>query len=206
MTPSVRIAPLDPDLDRRAFASGVEALDRYFRERVTQDVRRRVASCFVALDREGGVSATGRPEREHRSAEHEGLSWRATGRPEREHRSAEHEGTSVIGYYTLSAASVLLTDLPAAVASKLPRYPTVPAVRLGRLAVARTRHGQGFGAALLADALARSLASEIAAFALLVDAKDDSASAFYRHHGFVPFADATTTLFLPLATARAAWR
>lgn len=172
---SIRIVPLDPDLDRGAFASGVEALDRYFRERVTQDVRRRVASCFVALDREGGVSA-------------------------------KHEGTSVIGYYTLSAASVLLTDLPATVASKLPRYPTVPAVRLGRLAVARTRHGQGLGAALLADALARSLASEIAAFALIVDAKDDSASAFYRHHGFVPFADAPATLFLPLATARAAWR
>jgi GNAT superfamily N-acetyltransferase len=162
----VRIVPLDPDLDRGTFTSGVEALDRYFRERVTQDVRRRIASCFVALDREGGVS----------------------------------------GYYTLSAASVLLIDLPATVASKLPRYPTVPAVRLGRLAVARTRHGQGLGAALLADALARSLASEIAAYALIVDAKDDSATAFYRHHGFVPFADAPTTLFLPLATARAAWR
>ena len=166
MTASIRIVPLDPDLDRGAFASGVETLDRYFRERVTQDVRRRVASCFVALDREGGVS----------------------------------------GFYTLSAASVLLADLPAAVATRLPRYPTVPAVRLGRLAVARTRHGQGLGAALLADALARSLASEIAAFALIVDAKDDMASAFYRHHGFLPFADAPGTLFLPLATARAAWR
>ena len=166
MTASIRIVPLDPDLDRGAFASGVEALDRYFRERVTQDVRRRVASCFVALDREGGVS----------------------------------------GFYTLSAASVLLADLPAAVATRLPRYPTVPAVRLGRLAVARTRHGQGLGAALLADALARSLASEIAAFALIVDAKDDTASAFYRHHGFLPFADAPGTLFLPLATARVAWR
>ena len=186
MTASIRIVPLDPDLDRGAFASGVEALDRYFRERVTQDVRRRVASCFVALDREGGVSAKGRPEGEH--------------------RSAEHEGTSVSGFYTLSAASVLLADLPAAVATRLPRYPTVPAVRLGRLAVARTRRGQGLGAALLADALARSLASEIAAFALIVDAKDDMASAFYRHHGFLPFADAPGTLFLPLATARAAWR
>ncbi len=39
------------------------------------------------------MSATGRPEREHRSAEREGIPASATGRPEREHRSAEREGT-----------------------------------------------------------------------------------------------------------------
>ena len=38
---------------------------------------------------------------------------------------------------------------------------------------------------LLADALDRAARSEIAAYALLVDAKDVAASAFYRHHGFI---------------------
>ena len=50
MAAPYRIVPLDPELDRSRFASGVDALDRYFRERVTQDVRRHVAICFVALD------------------------------------------------------------------------------------------------------------------------------------------------------------
>lgn len=42
--------------DRRAFTCGTETLDRYFRERVTQDVRRRVTNCFVAVDATGAVA------------------------------------------------------------------------------------------------------------------------------------------------------
>lgn len=61
--------------------------------------------------------------------------------------------------------------------------------------------GQGLGGALLADALDRTARSEIAAYALMVDAKDDLAVAFYRHHGFIPLPDSPLTLFLPLATA-----
>lgn len=44
-----RLAPLDAAHDRTAFRSGSEPLDRYLREQVTQDIRRRVAACFVAL-------------------------------------------------------------------------------------------------------------------------------------------------------------
>jgi ribosomal protein S18 acetylase RimI-like enzyme len=94
---------------------------------------------------------------------------------------------------------LLLADLLAATAKKLPRYPTVPAVRMGRLAVDQPFKGQGLGAALLADALDRAARSEIAAHALVVDAKDEAAAAFYRHH--VP--DSPLALFLPLATALA---
>lgn len=61
---------------------------------------------------------------------------------------------------------------------KLPRYPTVPAVRMGRLAVHLAFKGQGLGGALLADALVRAASSEIAAYALTVDAKDEQAAAF----------------------------
>jgi ribosomal protein S18 acetylase RimI-like enzyme len=108
----------------------------------------------------------------------------------------------VAGYYTLASASVLLTDLPQAIGRKLPRYPTVPAVRMGRLAVDQAFKGQGLGAALLADALTRACHAEIAAYALVVDAKDEAAADFYRHHGFVAFGAAPLTLFIPLATAR----
>jgi ribosomal protein S18 acetylase RimI-like enzyme len=110
----------------------------------------------------------------------------------------------IAGYYTLSSASLLLADLPVSTAKKLPRYPTVPAVRLGRLAVDRTFKGQGLGGALLADALDRAARSEITAFALIADAKDDIAASFYTHHGFTALPNAPYTLFLPLATILAA--
>jgi ribosomal protein S18 acetylase RimI-like enzyme len=166
MPSTYRISPLDPESERGGFHCGVEALDRYFRERVTQDIRRRITNCFVARDKQNRIA----------------------------------------GFYTLAATSVLLADLPEVIARKLPRYPTVPAIRMGRLAVDQVARGQGLGAALLADALSRSIDSEIAGFALVVDAKDDDATAFYRHHGFIPFADQPRTLFLPLATARAVRR
>ena len=112
----------------------------------------------------------------------------------------------IAGYYTLASASILLADLPAATTKKLPRYPSVPAVRMGRLAVHRSFQGQGLGGALLADALDRAARSEIAAFSLVVEAKDELAAAFYRHHGFIALPDSPLTLFLPLATALAARR
>jgi ribosomal protein S18 acetylase RimI-like enzyme len=155
-----QLAPLDAAHDRTTFNSGSKPLDRYLQEQVTQDVRRRVAACFVALA----------------------------------------DGQRIAGYYTLASASLLLADLPASTGKKLPRYPTVPAVRMGRLAVDQTLKGQGLGGALLADALDRAARSEIAAYALMVDAKDEAAAAFYRHHGFIALPDLPLTLFLPLAT------
>jgi ribosomal protein S18 acetylase RimI-like enzyme len=110
------------------------------------------------------------------------------------------DGPRIAGYYTLASTGLLLSDLPASTGKKLPRYPTLPAVRMGRLAVDQAFQGQGLGAALLADALARTARSEIAAFALVVDAKDEAAAAFYRHHGFMGLPDSPRTLFLPLAT------
>ncbi|MNT74146.1 Mycothiol acetyltransferase [compost metagenome] len=102
----------------------------------------------------------------------------------------------------MASASVLLDKLPASIAKKLPRDPTVPAVRLGRLAVDKTHRGKGLGGALLADALERAIRAEIAAYALLVDAKDDAAAAFYKHHGFIALPESPLTQFLPLATYR----
>ena len=156
-----RLVPLSGDQDRSGFSCGSEPLDRYLREQATQDIRRRVAPCFVAVTAE------------------------------------EH----IAGYYTLASSSLLLADLLAATARKLPRYPTVPAIRTGRLAVDQAFKGRGRGSALLADALARALRSEIAAFALMVDAKDGAAADFYRRHDFVGLPDSPSLLFLPQATA-----
>jgi len=105
----------------------------------------------------------------------------------------------VAGYYTLSATSLDLTVLPAELARKLPRHPTVPATLLGRLAVHRAHQGRGLGAALLVDAIQRAARNEIASFALVVEAKDDRARLFYEHHGFLGFRDDERRLFLPLA-------
>ena len=102
----------------------------------------------------------------------------------------------------MAATSVLLADLPEVTAKKLPRYPAVPGFRMRRLAVDQAARGQGLGAALSADTLSRRIDSEIAGFALVVDAKDDSATAFYTHHGFIPFSDQPRTTFLQLATVR----
>jgi hypothetical protein len=96
MSGGYRIEPL-ADHDRKTFISGSESLDRYFREGVTQDMRRRVANCFVAIGLENDVA----------------------------------------GFYTLAATSVLLDVLAPDRRKKLPRYPLVPAILLGRLAVAR---------------------------------------------------------------------
>jgi ribosomal protein S18 acetylase RimI-like enzyme len=164
MSASFALARLQSSHDRTAFKSGSELLDHYFRQQATQDVRRRVTACYVALTAEQRIA----------------------------------------GYYTLASAGLLLSELPASVGKKLPRYPSVAAVRMGRLAVDGDFKGLGLGGALLADALDRTIRSDIAAYALVVDAKDESAAAFYRHHGLMALPDQPMTLFVPLATARSA--
>jgi len=105
----------------------------------------------------------------------------------------------VVGYYTLSATSVPVDALPREVTRKLPRYPLLPATLLGRLAVDRRCRGQGYGRFLLADALFRSVTSEIASFAVVVDAKDDDARRFYERESFLVFPDHPLKLFRPMA-------
>ena len=76
------------------------------------------------------------------------------------------------GYYTLAAAGVPLGELPEELVKKLPRYPSVPVARLGRLAVDQAFRGQKLGGALVWDAVSRAIRSEVAVAALVVDAKD----------------------------------
>jgi GNAT superfamily N-acetyltransferase len=108
----------------------------------------------------------------------------------------------VLGYYTLSASLVNASELPDTLAKKLPRYPELPVTLIGRLAVDQSMKGKGIGQFLLMDALRRSLnaAINIAAMAVLVEAKDESAQAFYRHFGFSPLQQQPRRLFLPMRT------
>jgi GNAT superfamily N-acetyltransferase len=158
-----RIEVLGAQHERKGFTSGVPALDRYFHEQVTQDIRRLATSCYVARDTATGLIA---------------------------------------GYYTIAAGSVPLADLPEAIRKKLPRYPSVPVARLGRLAVDQAHRGRHLGGTLLWDAVARAARSELAVFAVAVDAKDQQAESFYRHHGFVSFGSAPLHLFLSLLGLR----
>lgn len=117
----------------------------------------------------------------------------------------------VLGYYTLSAASVDLAKIPAEIAKSLPRYPHVPVTLLGRLAVDRGRQGEGLGELLLIDALRRSLAQtpEIGSVAVVVDALNRAAADFYARYGFSPLTDRGDRLIMPMAriaTAFAAGR
>lgn len=108
----------------------------------------------------------------------------------------------VLGYYTLSASLVDASELPDILAKKLPRYPQLPVTLLGRLAVDQSMKGKGIGQFLLLDALRRSLeaAVNIAAMAVLVDAKDEAAEVFYRHFSFLPLHQQPGRLFLPMKT------
>jgi ribosomal protein S18 acetylase RimI-like enzyme len=158
-----RFETLVHEHNRIAFSCGDDALDRYFRTQVTQDIRRRIANCFVLVE-----VATG----------------------------------DVAAFYTLCAASIPLLDLPPDEIKRLPRYPMLPAVRIGRLAVDQHFRRRGLGELMLMNAVHRTMQDAAAAFMLVVDAKHEQAAVFYRRYGFRPIANRPLTLFLPLATAQ----
>ena len=112
----------------------------------------------------------------------------------------EPPANAVLGYYTLSASVITVDELPAELSKKLPRYPQLPVTLLGRLAVDQGQKGKGLGEFLLMDALHRSLAAadQIGAMAVVVDAKDAAAEAFYKHFDFRPLQQKPARLFLPM--------
>jgi GNAT superfamily N-acetyltransferase len=146
---------------RAGFDCATDALNRYFQNQVTQDMRRRIAACYIALHQPTG---------------------------------------DIAGYYTLSASDIPLTDLPPDLTKRLPRYPTLPAARLGRLAVDQRFKGQKLGAALLANAILRAAANKVAVYAMIVDPKDAPAESFYQHHGFTLYGSVQGKLMAPLAS------
>jgi GNAT superfamily N-acetyltransferase len=160
----IRFEPLKRH-GRGAFASGVPALDEWFRTRATQDQRRSVAQVFVALDEQG-----------------------------------------VVGFYSLSMFTLALESLPERLARTLPKYDAIPAALIGRLARHERAKGSGVGDLLVADAVKRVLAAaeSVAAYAIVVDAKDERGRGFYESHGFISLPSRPNRLFLLTETAAAA--
>ena len=116
---------------------------------------------------------------------------------------SERGGADVMGYYTLSATSIEPTRLPADLAKRYGRYPLLPATLLGRLAVATRYQGQGLGELLLFNALRRTLRTGVASMAVVVDAIDEVAAAFYGRYGFRRFQDDRMRLYLTMNKVRA---
>jgi ribosomal protein S18 acetylase RimI-like enzyme len=113
--------------------------------------------------------------------------------------SVGHTPSRIQGYYTLSAANFDKDELPPAMAKRLPHYP-VPAAVLGRLAIDQSCQGRGLGETLLMNAIRRTLraSAAMAVYAIIVDAKNERAQAFYERYGFRSFATTPRRLFLPL--------
>ena len=107
--------------------------------------------------------------------------------------------SAVLGYDTLSAAEVHTAQITDADRKRLPRFP-VPCFRMGRLAIRKDHKGRGLGKLLLGLAVDRCLRAkeEVAAYALIVDAKGERSKSFYEHFGFTPCTDQPLTLYLPL--------
>ena len=106
----------------------------------------------------------------------------------------------VLGYYTLSAAHIDINQISGQERRRLPHYP-IPCFRMGRFAIRQKNQGQNIGKRLLGCAVDRCLRArlEVAAYALIVEAKDAKAKSFYEHFGFNAFADAPFSLYLTLS-------
>lgn len=115
----------------------------------------------------------------------------------------EEDLATVVGFFTLSFLEVGIEKLPNQYSRKLPKSSRLPAAKLARLAVAKTYHGKGYGALLLAEAIKRVISAINEAGAIIgffVDAKDLQARSFYLRFGFIPLRDDHLKLFLPLKT------
>jgi len=109
------------------------------------------------------------------------------------------DGLTVCGFVSVSAGQVATKQLPEGL--KLPRYPA-PMLRIGRLAVDSRQQGRGVGQDLLAFALRLALefSQQVGLYAVLVEAKDNKAKAFYTRLGFIETVDNPLCLYLPIAT------
>ncbi len=112
----------------------------------------------------------------------------------------------IVGFYSLSMFTLALESLPDRLARKLPRYEAIPTALIGRLARHERAKGSGIGDLLVADAVKRVLAAaeSVAAYAIVVDAKDERGRQFYESHGLISLPSRPNRLFLLTETAAAA--
>jgi hypothetical protein len=109
---------------------------------------------------------------------------------------------SILGYYTLSASSIQIGDLPDDLVRGLPGYADVPAVLLCRLAVRRDRQGARLGQTLLLDAFKRSLSGPVAVWCVAVDALNEAVAQWYRRYDLLVLPHQPLRLVIPAKTIR----
>lgn len=119
----------------------------------------------------------------------------------------DEDNKTVLGFYSLSPASVDYARTPEIIRCGLARY-DVPGFRLARLAVDRKLQGQGIGGQLLLAAGRRCLlaSAEVGGVVLVIDAKNERAAEWYAGYGAVRLLDAPLTLLLLLTTIKSALR
>lgn len=171
MTLEVDLVPFAGTPSRADFDCGNEELNNWLRKTAGQHEKSGMSRTVIAVPKKGSLP-----------------SWHAAG-------FTDVDETTILGYYSLSAAQIPLDHLPP---GKHPR--TVPAIRMGRLAVHRLLQGRGFGEMLLMDAIVRAAGTSatIGVNGLFVDAKDAKAAAFYSKFGFQPCLDDPLKLWLSL--------
>jgi GNAT superfamily N-acetyltransferase len=160
---------------RNEFDCGVEVLNLWLQQTALQHQAKGISRTFVA------VPASVESCEAYRSAGY-----------------ADVDESSVLGYYALASACVLIEEMPTRFAKRYPRQ--IPVTRLGRLAVRADLQGQGLGRLLLADAVsrARKAALSVGSAGLFVDAKDEGAARFYAQYGFAPCSEQALKLYLPM--------
>lgn len=102
----------------------------------------------------------------------------------------------IAGFYTLSSGGIPLNLLPIDISRRLP-YPVIPVALLGRFAVDIDYEGMGVGSALIADAIQRAKRSDLRAFGLFVEAKDQISQDYYLKRGFLLLDEQDRQLILP---------
>ncbi len=152
-----RLVNFDPIYDRTRFDCGIPILNNYLARQMSQDVARKANVPLLALAPAGGPVPTTQDQ--------------------------------IVGFYTLSMAAVEFKNFPEYLKRKIAPYP-VPAARIGRLAVDISTQGKRLGETLLFHAIERveqDLAPKIGVRAIIVDAKNGTAAAFYKKYGFFEF-------------------
>ena len=112
----------------------------------------------------------------------------------------------IIGYYTLAAGAIAVTEVPGRVRRNLPD--PIPMAVLGRFAVDQAWQGRGLGRLLLRDALLRTsqAAAIVPVRGILVHALSPPAKRFYDGYGSRESPENSRTLLVSVQAAAATLR
>jgi len=115
-------------------------------------------------------------------------------------------GTGIAGFYALNSHAIDAATLPPDQRKKLPSYPTISAIYLSVVAVAKDHQGKGLGKLLLADAFRRciAVADQIGAYFIVLDALNERAATLYRELGFVDLPGHEPRMLIRMAVVRIA--